>query len=85
MSSRLVEKLSTIIFLFTAFGGSSEVYNLLKDYPWFHGTLSRTDAAGLVLQEHLTGHSSSSPTDSDPTTAGKKISCGYTMSNSYRI
>ena len=27
----------------------TEVYALLQSYPWFHGSLARTDASGLVL------------------------------------
>ncbi|XP_045589707.1 SH2B adapter protein 1 isoform X2 [Procambarus clarkii] len=37
---------------------SSDVdfYSSLRDYPWFHGTLSRCDAAAAVLQEAVAGH-----------------------------
>ena len=33
-----------------------DFYSTLRDYPWFHGTLSRCDAATAVLQEAVTGH-----------------------------
>ena len=33
-----------------------EVFPRLSEYPWFHGLLSRSDAAAMVLHQSITGH-----------------------------
>ena len=35
---------------------TTPVYPRLCDYPWFHGMLSRQDAAAMVLHQSVTGH-----------------------------
>ena len=34
----------------------SDMFPRLSEYPWFHGLLSRTDAAAMVLHQSITGH-----------------------------
>ncbi|KAK6183800.1 hypothetical protein SNE40_002420 [Patella caerulea] len=36
--------------------GDGHIDQLLREYPWFHGTLSRAEAAHLVLQQGQIGH-----------------------------
>ncbi|XP_074643472.1 SH2B adapter protein 2-like [Tubulanus polymorphus] len=37
-------------------GAEVNMDQLLRDYPWFHGTLSRMDAATFVLLQGVSGH-----------------------------
>ncbi|XP_033341988.1 SH2B adapter-like protein Lnk [Megalopta genalis] len=36
--------------------GETDLSSSLREYPWFHGTLSRSDAAHLVLHSAANGH-----------------------------
>ena len=59
-------------FLLIGVTGNSEVHSMLRDYPWFHGTLSRTDASSLVLQEHFITGSTANSNSSDHNQSGKE-------------
>ena len=59
-------------FLLIGVTGNSEVHSMLRDYPWFHGTLSRTDASSLVLQEHFIAGSTANSNSSDHNQSGKE-------------
>ena len=37
-------------------GADPDTFPRLADYPWFHGLLSRSDAAAMVLHQSVTGH-----------------------------
>lgn len=36
--------------------GELDLSSSLREYPWFHGTLPRSDAAQLVLHSAANGH-----------------------------
>jgi hypothetical protein len=39
-----------------AVGGDPDASLILREYPWFHGTLARSEAAQLVLHAGTGGH-----------------------------
>ena len=48
----------------------TEVYNILQSYPWFHGSLARSDAASLVLHSRSVYITPPSENVDDPLTVG---------------
>lgn len=44
------------VFLVNANDGELDLSSSLREYPWFHGTLPRSDAAQLVLHSAANGH-----------------------------
>lgn len=57
LSCGILILLTDLFDLFPVAGESeADLSYILRDYPWFHGTLPRSEAAHLVLNEGSTGH-----------------------------
>lgn len=47
---------SILRFIVATNDGETDLSSSLREYPWFHGTLPRSDAAQLVLHSAASGH-----------------------------
>lgn len=49
-------RIYSIVFSVVVLDVETDLSTTLREHPWFHGTLARSDAAQLVLHEGSSGH-----------------------------